>query len=208
MSDLQSPVDSEFVAPPSPADISGEYIGLFFHDQNATLENIRAFVTRWPPSKTPVSYCQWIEARRHCPTAVIQPHIESMLASFQHLVASNDVTVATLDHLAKENNVLSGKWLIFADVEEVDTLWEKVVQLVCLQRKRGFAKVSPNKDTDEHVICVYVDDVTNHEEVQELRAQLRTIGVQKKIGFKLDAYTHLGIYARNPWGIRPNRYFE
>lgn len=65
-----------------------------------------------------------------------------------------------------------------------------------------------NKNEDHHVISVYVDDFSDVAEVKKLREDLREIGVTKKIGFELDAHSHLGIYARNVWGISPIRYFE
>lgn len=54
-----------------------------------------------------------------------------------------------------------------------------------------------NKNENHHVICVYVDGFSDVAEVKKLREDLRKIGVVKKIGFKLDAYSHLEIYTRN-----------
>lgn len=61
------------------------------------------------------------------------------------------------------------------------------------------------------MVCVYVDDFTDEEDVSELRRMLRACaGVEWKIGFKHmhDAYTILGIYSQNRWGIMPSRYFD
>jgi hypothetical protein len=121
-------------------------------------------------------------------------------------VASETVTVDEIDRIAVTHGVLSGKWMIYTDTRRIDQLWGKVVSLLCVDLKRGSMKVSPKKEGDSHVICVYVDDYSNMEEVNRLRDALRTAGVFWKIGFKPDAYTHLGIYARNQWGIRPSRY--
>lgn len=61
----------------------------------------------------------------------------------------------------------------------------------------------------QHVICVYVSNYLDLEDVDELRRLLREEGgVRWKIGFKPDVYTYLGIYAGNPWGIRPSRYHD
>jgi len=123
-------------------------------------------------------------------------------------VSSENVTVEEIDRIAVAHGVLSGKWMIYTDTRRVDHLWKKVVRLLCVDLKRGSVKVSPKKEEgDSHVICVYVDDYSNMEEVDWLRDALRrTAGVFWKIGFKPDAYTHLGIYAKNPWGVRPSRY--
>lgn len=129
-------------------------------------------------------------------------------SSFQTLVSCNKVTVDALDQIACEHDVVSGKWLIFVSSDAVDGLWEKVVRLVCMVRKGGCAKVTPNKGIGTYLICVYVEDYTNIEDMLSLREALRGIGVGWKIGFKMDAYTHLGIYSKNEWGIRPNRHYS
>lgn len=146
------------------------------------------------------------------------------------------VTPEMVDTLAVKYGVLSGKWLVYTKPDQVDELWRKVVRVVAAERGHGQAKVSARKvienvqqpptqslPSDEaiewdggtpepsegHVICVYVEDYMNKRGVDELRKALRfRAGVFWKIGFKSDAYTYLGIYKNNPWGLRPSRYHD
>lgn len=193
------------VAPPSVSDMRSDIITGIFTDDNSTAENIDAFVSRWPPSQTPVAYSDWIAVDRgnHGTTAI--PHIEKMQAQAETLVSSQSFTVEAIDRIAAENSVLSAKWMIFTYTPKIDEIWARVLKLVCLHRRRGFLKVSPNKEDNSHVICVYVDDFTDQSQVSGLREDLRRIGITWKIGFKLDAYTYLGIYRQNEWGISPTR---
>ncbi|KAF9451468.1 hypothetical protein P691DRAFT_627247, partial [Macrolepiota fuliginosa MF-IS2] len=111
------------------------------------------------------------------------------------------VTPEMIDALAVKYGVLVGKWLVYTRSESVDQLWQKVVRIAS-DRGYGRAKVSTRKVLSEHVICVYVDDYTNNREVDDLRRMLRLrAGVFWKIGFKTDAYTHLGIYKGNKFGL-------
>ncbi|KAF9073140.1 hypothetical protein BDP27DRAFT_1319473 [Rhodocollybia butyracea] len=165
---------------------------------------------------------EWIAVNRGMHTLDLQrpPLIEEMKISFKSSINSYSpqsrphpgLSPTVLDELARAYNITSGKWLIFL-----------VVSLIWLQRKKGFAKVSVMKparrgtlnsgntrtrSSQSHscVISVYVGNYLNEDEVMELRADLRSIGVDRRISFKPDAYSHLGIYRNNEWGIPPSRY--
>lgn len=173
---------------------------------------VHQFISRWPPSHTPRHYSPWIWAMRptitnlnHDPSQ--RPNIEGLQQSFHQLSLSKLVSISTLDEIAKTHNVLIGKWIVFEEPSKINELWEKVVRLVCIDGKAQQAKVS-TYDVTRHVICVYVDDYTNMQQVSALREALRSIGVVWKIAFKMDAYTHLGIYKDNEWGINSGRYYE
>ncbi|KAF8898034.1 translation initiation factor eIF 4e-like domain-containing protein [Gymnopilus junonius] len=126
------------------------------------------------------------------------PNLEGLAADFQSLLSGDNVKIETLDQIAKTNN----------EATKIDMLWGKVLYFLCMERKKGMAKVSTFKEGEKHVICVYVDDYTDRAEVTALRKALRGIGIKSKIGFKPDAYSHLNIYKENPWKIRPSRYLE
>lgn len=199
------------VAAPDPSDVVHEgdaaLIVTIWDESNSTVENINAFLTRWPPSRTPSDYCNWIAVDRGGHQRAL-PDIAGLTASFESLKSSENVTVDEIDRIAAAHGVLSGKWLIYAEPEEIDELWGDVVRLLCLVLKKGSMKVSPKQEGEPHVICIYADDYRNATDVGALRDSLRSVGVEWRIGFKPDAYTHLGIYARNPWHIRPSRYFS
>ncbi|KAF9463752.1 hypothetical protein BDZ94DRAFT_587747 [Collybia nuda] len=202
----------KWVEPPGPYDTihredESTLIVTSWNDQNATPEQLEAFLRRWPPSRTPIDYCGWIVADRG-KSQRYTPNFNGLKSAFQSLIASENVSVSEIDRIAIENRVLPGKWMLYSDSKRIDELWGKVVKMVCSDLKKGTTKVSPKQEGDSHVICVYVEDYTNMAEVDAMREALRAAGVFWRIGFKPDVYTHLGIYARNQWNIRPSRYFS
>ncbi|PPR07177.1 hypothetical protein CVT26_012608 [Gymnopilus dilepis] len=184
-----------------------EDLGSNWTDENSSQKRIIQFLKRWPPSKTPAEYGPWITAYRGGMKDA-KPNLEGLAADFQSLLSGDNVKPASLDTIAKTNNVLLGKWMIFEEPSKIDILWGKVLYYLCMERKRGMAKVSTFKEDEKHVIEVYVDDYTDKAEVNAVRKALRGCGVKWKIGFKPDAYSHLNIYKENPWKIRPSRYLE
>lgn len=197
------------VLPPSPHDIvkqeSSTLIVAALDDDTCTTENIQAFLARWPPSITPVKYCNWIALDRGHHRLPVRD-IGGLKTSFNSLVTTGSVSPEAIDDISRKHGVLSGKWLVYADPQDVDALWADVVRVVCLGLRRGSLKVSPRQEGEPHVICVYADDYTDEGEVGIVREALRAAGVTWKIGFKPDAYTYLSIYKKNPWNIRPSRY--
>ena len=194
-----------FVKPPnSPEDLISNWT-----TETSTSQNLVEFLSRWPPSRTPSIYGPWIQVERggQQPTTT-PPDLKGLSASFQTLALSGTVTPETLDQISKTHNVVTGKWMIFEESEKIDMLWGNLVYHLCVERQKGSAKVSTWKKGEKHVICVYADDYTDLEEVNGLRKALKDLGVKGKIGFKPDAYTHLGIYKDNAWKIRPSRYQE
>ena len=178
--------------------------------ETSTSQNLVQYLSRWPPSRTPAIYGPWIVVERggQKQTVTSPPDLKGLSASFQTLALSGTVTPETLDQISKTHNVVTGKWMIFEESDKIDMLWGNLVYHLCVERQKGSAKVSTWKKGERHVICVYADDYTDLEEVNGLRTALKAIGVKRQIGFKPDAYTHLGIYKENAWKIRPSRYLE
>ncbi|KAJ3832206.1 translation initiation factor eIF 4e-like domain-containing protein [Lentinula raphanica] len=197
------------------------WVTCVLNDETSTISNIESFISHWRPSLIGPNNlvpegCPWIainRGNRHTPDSG-PPRIAELEAAFMSLSQSHrtngniTLTVSALDQLACQFNVRSGKWMIFADLNTVDSLWANVVRMVCIHRQRGFAKVAADSQKSDRVICVYVDDFTDVKEVMGLRQDLRRIGVEWKIKFKMDAYTYMGIYQSNSWGISPSRYVE
>ena len=196
---------SNWVKPPdSPQDLLTTWTA-----ETSTSQNLVQYLSRWPPSRTPAIYGPWICVKRdgQQPTTT-PPDFKGLSDSFQALALSGTVTTESLDQISKSHNVITGKWMIFEESNKIDMIWGKLIHHLCVERQKGSAKVSTWKKGERHVICVYVDDYTDLEEVNGLRIALRDIGVKRRIGFKPDAYTHLGIYKENAWKIRPSRYLE
>ncbi|KAF8999117.1 translation initiation factor eIF 4e-like domain-containing protein [Cyathus striatus] len=203
----------EWVAPPTPEDKvllqdEGAWIFNSWDEQTSSPETLNRFLARWPPSRTPDSYCSWIAVNRGSLSSPKQLDLPGLTTAFQQLVDNNNVTVESLDQISLQYGAVVGKWLVFIDPMKIDNMWGRIAGLLCLHLKNGQAKVAPRRGNDRHVICVYTNDYTNMEQVMALRNELKKAGIWWKIGFKPDAYTYLGIYAGNAWNIRPSRYYE
>ncbi len=98
------------------------------------------------------------------------------------------------------STLLSGKWLVFVDVKDVDGVWAKVKKATEEGRLGGFSKVSSAKPSplavspDVKVICVYTYDWTDEEDVMRIREELRKLGITGKIPYKADEDTLKGRY--------------
>ncbi|KIM36328.1 hypothetical protein M413DRAFT_449209 [Hebeloma cylindrosporum] len=193
-----------FVSPPS----SPDDLLSCWTTENSTQKRLIQALARWPPSRTPFTYGPWIMVDRGSRVDLSTQNLEGLASDFRNLISTSKVSPESLDEISKANNVMTGKWMVFTESSKVDMLWGKIVYLVCMERQKGFVKVSTYQEGEGHVICVYVDDYTNKEEVKELRRALRSLGVKWRIGFKTDAYTHLNIYKENAWDLRPSRYLE
>ena len=95
---------------------------------------------------------------------------------------------------------------MFASSNEVDNIWGRIVKATLAGTLGHCAKVSPRSVKTQHVICVYNSDYTSVAEVNRVRDELRLLGVNKRILYKPDVYTHCGIYKDNIWGIPASRY--
>lgn len=243
-----------WVAPPSLSESSTGLYSVYsregglwvIHSRQLTSNiGIELFHKRWPPSRTSAHCCAWIAI--NCGISpVLRPFgkesyekkfrmdVGGLRREFAQLVeGGGKVTGEMIDMLAVRYGVLSGKWLIYENSDQVDQRWNKVMNAVASGRGYGQAKVSTRKaiegaplaqrsithgaegwgrctqDSSGHVICTYVDDYTDKQDVDELRNVLRLqAGVFWEIGFKPDAYTYLGIYQNNPWGLMPTRYHD
>jgi len=92
-----------------------------------------------------------------------------------------------------------GKWLLFENKERIDELW-RIVSSETIKGQLGVsAKVStflnPNT-TKSYMICVYTADYTNLDDVNQVRQQLRELGITQKIPYKTDSATIKGIYGK------------
>ena len=220
-------MDIDWVEPPQPGQVYPDgWIRSCWDDTLATPSALNAFLARWPPSRTPAYYAPWIAIRRipwNTSTGAqpnadpsTQGDIAGLVETFQSLVQTGTpITTELLDTISSNHSVKSGKWMVFCDPSSIDTTWADIARMVCFTRRRGQAKVSPRSvdaggkplDEDTHVICVYVDDYTDEEEVMKLRQDLRDVGIGWTLSFKPDSYTHLGIYSGNPWKVQPSRYY-
>ncbi|KAJ7587434.1 translation initiation factor eIF 4e-like domain-containing protein [Mycena floridula] len=207
---------SERVRPSNPSDVQRDKIRTlestrpwisFSPESHSTVSN---FLTTWRPSATSQSHVAWI--------CIYNPHKDDnhstldrsgLDRAWDDICATRRPVDADLDELARRFDDLGGKWLVFANSDQVDSLWTRVARATYAGTLGIAAKVSPKKDgSDQHVICVFTRNYTDESDVAKVRSSLRRLGVRWKIGYKPDIYTGCGVYRKNEWGIRPIRYWD
>ena len=98
------------------------------------------------------------------------------------------------------STIRSGKWLIFASVDEIDSTWAVIKQATIEGRLGGVSKVATardnptSKDPNTKVICVYTYDYEDTEDVFGIREVLYGLGFDKRLVYKSDRATREGRY--------------
>lgn len=92
----------------------------------------------------------------------------------------------------------AGKWLIFASLKDIDSVWN-TIRVATEAGDLGIAsKVStmyPTQyDPNQKVICIYNQSYHDKDEVMRIRNELKKLGFTKKIGYKTDRATRQGKY--------------
>ncbi len=107
----------------------------------------------------------------------------------------------------------SGKWLVFINVKEIDIVWKKIKiatekGLLGNETKVATAVNNPYaKNQDEKVICIKTYNIDDIDDVMRIRQELRNLGIEKKIPYKLDIKTRQNIYGVNG-ETKISSYFE
>lgn len=110
----------------------------------------------------------------------------------------------TIDDPAAEglssNDEQAGKWLIFCDIADVDTIWKKVRDATVsgdlgISAKVSTARPNPDSRDDRKVIYVYTRDWSDEADVMRVREHLRALGVTDRIGYKRNLETFAGEYS-------------
>ena len=95
----------------------------------------------------------------------------------------------------------SGKWLIFTSFKKLDQVWAMIHDDTVAGRLGMSAKAATSKANGLaknpfiKVICVYTYDALDVANVMRVRERLREIGFTKKLSYKTDEATNLGVYA-------------
>ncbi|KAK3180413.1 hypothetical protein K4F52_008264 [Lecanicillium sp. MT-2017a] len=138
------------------------------------------------------------------PASVVEREVNKERAQ-----ASKDIL--QLAHAAK---VRAGKWLLFAPATEIHELWEIVAKATANNELGIAAKVLPRQENEDprkdRLICVYTADFMDKADVGRVLQRLRELRLvearSKRIYYKPDAFTYLGIASGNTWGIKPSIY--
>jgi len=102
-----------------------------------------------------------------------------------------------------EHTEYGGKWLIFVSAYNVDRIWMKIKKATEEGILGGSSKVATAKtnpgfpNSKVRVICVYTYDWRDERDAKRVREELRKIGIVRKISYKTDEDTDLGVYGAN-----------
>ncbi|KZT01459.1 uncharacterized protein LAESUDRAFT_477749 [Laetiporus sulphureus 93-53] len=114
-----------------------------------------------------------------------------------------------LKDIAVRHGYVHGKWLIFAPSDKVDLVWSTIAKSLVsgflASTRADVAKVatSPQDETPNysHVLCLYVPNVYDKQEVTEIMKILLRQHGMNLMGVKADLYTSIGLDSKHPSGI-------
>ncbi|GAB7341171.1 hypothetical protein MBLNU457_7466t1 [Dothideomycetes sp. NU457] len=117
--------------------------------------------------------------------------------------------------VAREENAVCGKWMLFPEEKEVSRTWKIVVEGVIQNRLGHVAKVATGpideiQGRGRALICVYTKDFTDEDDVRRVLEELVELELCPREGngicYKCDAFTYLGINSNNPYGLKASIY--
>ncbi len=93
--------------------------------------------------------------------------------------------------------ILCGKWLIFLPEAEIDATWATISTKIEAGTIQYGAKVSTKSQANggDHVVCIYVYNYLDHQDVLDCREALRALGYSSRLFFKPDEFTSLHKYS-------------
>ncbi|SPQ97776.1 unnamed protein product (mitochondrion) [Plasmodiophora brassicae] len=171
--------------------------------------SIDEFLKEYPPSRITTYQYAWIYVPS--PEEEIEPgNVKRLKREWDALDAKGKATESALLQLALKNRVLSGKWMIYRDRATIDQAWNPIAREVAAGRLGVAAKVSPYSPgtKTKNDICIYTASFANVTEIRELRQGLTRLGFTEPLEYKPDAFTLVGIYPGNKWGIPEGLYVE
>ncbi|ODM16995.1 hypothetical protein SI65_07394 [Aspergillus cristatus] len=114
--------------------------------------------------------------------------------------------------LARENGVISGKWMLFPSVGRVDAVWKAVVEATVDGELGDGAKVATDAgDRRARGMMIYTKDYEDIEDVRRVLGklvELELVNTEQRMGiyYKADAFTYLRILGDNPYGLKASLY--
>lgn len=167
------------------------------------------FLKRNRPTQIECSQYSWISVWRHSDFSKMKSLDRASLFKEWECNMENfgKITSDYIRQLAEEYDYKTGKWLIYSKWPAIDNVWKRVAKAVVAGKLGSSANVSTHDpEENAHVICVYTEDFTNEDQVRKVEENLRKEGITGRMTYKPDIYTTLGIYRKNPWGLRPTVY--
>lgn len=118
----------------------------------------------------------------------------------------------TVELLAKKHGVVGGKWMLFPALgEEADAAWDATVRAVAEGLLGPWVKISSvAPGMRSHVLFAYTSDFTDRADVERVRGELATrvlpLLADRRMQYKADCFSILGIYKGNDFGLRPTMF--
>jgi hypothetical protein len=188
-------------------------------------ESFRVFLDAIPPSKTSCQDAAWIHCSHgelHYTSMEEEKRIMCALDEWDRVVSlatksKSKVKAQDVDKVATKYMLKHGKWMIFPSSDKVDAVWSALSQSLC-NRELGSCteiKVSTRSPTDEkHVLLAYTEDYSDEDDVQSIARAIQRVLKEAGVGplddarmlYKPDIYTHLGVYSKNPFHLKPTIY--
>ncbi|KAK0714303.1 hypothetical protein B0T21DRAFT_68241 [Apiosordaria backusii] len=139
----------------------------------------------------------------------------------RHIAVARKEAVEDLKQLAVDCRKTAGKWMLFPEPAFVNEQWETVARAVANNQLGIAAKVDTRlpqgyggggDQKKDRLICVYTENFTDKDDVARVLKRMRELELVKQgpgarlIYYKADAWTELGIYSENEWGIKASMY--
>lgn len=152
----------------------------------------------------------WISVSRPNPIKCCDEAEEDFEGMFEawdkYLESGNEVTYPIIERLAKDFNILVGKWFLFVNTGgKVDHIWSLISTAIIENDNLACtsAKVSTCDESGRHVICIYNKNFTDKHQVMLSELAIRNMGIKAILRYKPDIYTYLDIYSGNKWKLKP-----
>ena len=148
---------------------------------------------------------------------------EARLATKAKAAVSRNVNIARKQlesdilTLARKKGVVSGKWMLFPQPQDVNRVWSLVAQATADGELGHAAKVATDDGSGDRarLICAYNEDYADEAGVRKSLECLVRMGLveghepartNRGIYYKADAFTWLDIFSGNEWGLKPSMY--
>lgn len=164
-------------------------------------ESVDEFLSRLPPSSTrrtsgldwiriwnpylPPGEPQLVRALRHAAAERLEITAKFIVATkasgmtpakiSKELDSEREEVVDDLRHLAVMCKIISGKWMLFVNRQNVDEVWRRVVRATANNELGIAAKVDLADGDDQRLICVYTKDFRDTADITRVLLKLRSL---------------------------------
>jgi len=188
----------------------------------AMLEDLNKFLDILKPSKISCEDAAWLHCsllkNLHYTSRADEQRIQEALVEWDELIEVKTPVSDDVDFIARKYKLMGGKWMIFPSRTESDTVWMRLCHVLIVEKSLGGCseiKISTASKANDnrHVLIAYTDDYSDRQDAfrvaSEICRHLQSLCIKMTDGrmlYKPDIHTHLGIYAKNPYNLKPTIY--